>query len=374
MMSEETDASGARSLKEPPSLLRGSYSSGSPSHSRNESVRSKLSIPNPRSGRGGASTSAPGTPTDEHAHDVVQFQDMDFELVPPSSLQPSPSRASFDSMGGSREDDALGRAKSPSLTSPTAARGPSPTPTTSTHASRFEDAASIETHRQRELKWVAVLSTVPAAQMRKSKKVRRALLDGVPSSVRSVVWAALANISARRIEGVYAQLNTRGRVPATPEIERDLRACFSDRPVFADPAGPLNSLLQAYLTMVPDVRYHQGLALVGGYLLDQGPEEDAFWTFASVLDSHLRPYFSANPLQLEVDSALFSKALEVNDPALVKKLFVQLQLSPAAICKPWYARISSPWRWQLNVRQVHVHIRQGPAQRFHGSGLGYLSL
>jgi hypothetical protein len=176
--------------------------------------------------------------------------------------------------------------------------------------------------------------------MRKSKKIKRALLDGVPSSVRSVVWAGLANVAARRIEGVYTKLGTRGRVPATPQIDRDLGAFFADHPTFGDAGGPLSTLLQAYLTMVPDVRYAPGLALVGGYLLDQGPEEDAFWTFASVLDTHLRPYFSANPLQLEVDAALFSKALEANDPALVKKLFVQLQLSPAAVVKPWYACIT----------------------------------
>jgi hypothetical protein len=188
-----------------------------------------------------------------------------------------------------------------------------------------------------DLSWLTLLCTVPDAGMRKSRKVRRALLEGVPSSVRSVVWAGLLNISARRVEGVYEQLNTRRCVPATPEIERDLRTSFADQPVFADPAGPLASLLQAYLKMATDVHYHHGLALVGGCLLDQGSEEDAFWMFASVLDTHLRPYFSANPLQLEIDATLFSKALEVNDPALAKKLFVQLQLSPAAVCTPWYA-------------------------------------
>jgi hypothetical protein len=63
------------------------------------------------------------------------------------------------------------------------------------------------------------------------------------------------------------------------------------------------------------------LSLIVGYLLDQGPGEDAFWTFASVTDMRIPGYFSANPVQLEVDAALFSKALESNDPALVK-LFV----------------------------------------------------
>jgi hypothetical protein len=190
-----------------------------------------------------------------------------------------------------------------------------------------------------DLRWLALLSNVPDGEMRQSRKVRRALLEGVPSSVRSVVWAGLLHISARRVEGVYEQLKTRRCVPATPEIERDLRTSFADQPAFADPAGPLMSLLQAYLKMATDVHYHHGLALVGGCLLDQGSEEDAFWMFVSVLDAHLRPYFSANPLQLEIDATLYSNALETHDPALAKKLFVQLEISPAAVCTPWYARV-----------------------------------
>jgi hypothetical protein len=56
------------------------------------------------------------------------------------------------------------------------------------------------------------------------------------------------------------------------------------------------------------------MALVSEYLLDQGPVEDVFWAFASVMDIRLRDYLSANPLQHEVDIALFSKALESKDP------------------------------------------------------------
>jgi hypothetical protein len=84
---------------------------------------------------------------------------------------------------------------------------------------------------------------------------------------------------------------------------------------------------------------YAGLSLVAGYLLQQGPEEDAFWTFASVMDMHLRGYFSSNPLTLEVDAALWSKALENNDAALAKKLLTQLSLPPPKICKPWLTSI-----------------------------------
>lgn len=78
-----------------------------------------------------------------------------------------------------------------------------------------------------------------------------------------------------------------------------------------------------------------GLTLIAGQLLLQSPEEDAFWTFTTLMDSHLRPYFSASPIQLDVDAQLFSKALESNDVAVAKKAFIDLGVSPASVCKPW---------------------------------------
>lgn len=79
-----------------------------------------------------------------------------------------------------------------------------------------------------------------------------------------------------------------------------------------------------------------GLAVVASQLLMQSPEEDAFWTFVSLMDSHLRPYFSRSNVQLDVDASLFLKALEINDPAVSKRIFVDMAIQPMAICRPWY--------------------------------------
>lgn len=53
------------------------------------------------------------------------------------------------------------------------------------------------------------------------------------------------------------------------------------------------------------------------------------------MDSHLRPYFSTS-VQLEVDALLFAKALEANDPTSAKKVFGDMAIPPAAVCRPWY--------------------------------------
>lgn len=68
----------------------------------------------------------------------------------------------------------------------------------------------------------------------------------------------------------------------------------------------------------------------------QSPEEDAFWIFLSMMDTHLRPYFSPRAVQMEADASLFSKAVEAMDAQVAKKVFVDMDMSPADICRPWF--------------------------------------
>ncbi|KAF8557153.1 RabGAP TBC [Imleria badia] len=202
-----------------------------------------------------------------------------------------------------------------------------------------ESAESIDAHRQRELKWMALFPAVPPSQARKNKKVRKLLQEGVPSSVRYLVWCHLTDSKARALPGVYAKLGKRPRVPAFAEIEKDAEEGFPDQSRLHTAQGPLVSLLQAYLSMVPDIQYNSGLTSIAGHLLLLAPEEDAFWIFASMMDAHLRTYFSTNTVQIEIDASLFSRALEAIDPVLTKKLYVKLSIAPASITRPWFSTL-----------------------------------
>ena len=227
---------------------------------------------------------------------------------------------------------------------------------TSTPASRAttDSESSMDAHRNREIKWMSLMSSNPASQARKSKKVKKLLMDGVPSSVRYLVWSYLTDGKARCVQGVYTQLCSRGRVPSSADIERDIKSCFQDQPHLQGTQGPVLLLLQAYLNMVPDIQYTMGknglhtrsfdmvlnffptgLTLIVGQLLLLAPEEDAFWIFISIMDTHIRPYFSTVTTQMEVDSALFSRALENNDSQVARKILVDMGISPPAICQPW---------------------------------------
>ncbi|RXW25108.1 hypothetical protein EST38_g748 [Candolleomyces aberdarensis] len=195
-----------------------------------------------------------------------------------------------------------------------------------------ESESQMEAHRNRELKWMSLLSSSPPSQARKTKKVRKLLLEGVPSSVRYLVWSHLTDGKARCVPGVYEQLCKRGKVPLTEEIEKDVekgpwfaREEQKQLRTLAEAGGGVVQLLQAYLNMVPDIQYMPGLPHIVGQLLLLAPEEDAFWIFISIMDTHIRPYFSSGSTQMEVDSALFSRALEVNDAAVAKKLLVNME-------------------------------------------------
>ena len=70
-------------------------------------------------------------------------------------------------------------------------------------------------------------------------------------------------------------------------------------------------------------------------MLLQSPEEDAFWTFVSMMDLHIRSYFSPKSVQLEADAIVFQKLVESGHPALAQKLFVDLGIQPIDICRLW---------------------------------------
>jgi hypothetical protein len=368
---QSSDSSDSRSQMASPPLIAEWHSQSARSSPLTHEVqlRGKLSLPALRSKMSIKSklddAVSVTSSLDNQESETVQVQDMDFELVKPTLPQVPLGRSSQESSYAGRDADAV-RLDSPGVVQGDAASMHSSAPRSpmfpdaiSSGTPPVESPMSIDAHRQREVKWMALLPMVPPSQARRNKKVKRLLLDGVPSSVRYLVWCHLSDSKARAIPGVYARLGKRQRVPAFSDIEKDAKTYFPDQTQLHPFDGPLVSLLQAYLNMVPDIQYSSGtsssrpgivsllmydvwllgLTSIAGHLLLLSPEEDAFWIFASMMDAHLRPYFSANTIQLEVDAALLSRAIEANDPAVCKKLYVTLSIPPSAIAKSWFVSI-----------------------------------
>ncbi|KAG5338936.1 hypothetical protein C0989_005570 [Termitomyces sp. Mn162] len=320
---------------------------------RQSSLRSKLSLPNLRRNTPKQDESSNVQPMSPKTEGFLQVQDMDFQLVRPTFGNLHDERSSEDSgvMGRDmsvdvRQDGSLLRTDSPasrsaaylSDTSSSILQGSKSSVRGGTD-SEASTTSMTNAHNRRELKWMTVVGSVQPSQSRKSKKVKKLIFDGVPSSVRYLVWSMLTDGKARIVPGVYGQLGSREKVAALADIERDVQRCFAHQPQLQSTQGPVISLLQAYLTMVPDVQYMTGLTLIAGNLLIHAPEEDAFWIFVSLMDLHIRPYFSSTSAQVDVDATLFGRSLDNVDPMVAKKLFGELNISPLSICRPWFTSL-----------------------------------
>jgi hypothetical protein len=255
----------AGSLPHKPSMdiesSRASTSASAPSAplGRTGSLRSKISL---------SALRAKSLRDDDGLHegDTVQVKDTDFELVRPTRARVSEDLSINTKGSGSEGRPSFLRVDSPAASTTSGGTSDTRSPVSPsamslppmTAVQMATSTGAVEAHRARELKWLSVMSSTPSSHARKSKKIRKLLQDGVPASVRYQVWAHLTDSRAKRIEGLYAQLGDREKVPAFTEIQRDAHLCFSGDARLSQPNGPLVSLLQAYLTMVPDVQYCKG--------------------------------------------------------------------------------------------------------------------
>ncbi|KAJ8508066.1 hypothetical protein ONZ45_g9627 [Pleurotus djamor] len=359
----------------------------SPSHvTRQSSLRSKLSLPNLRRKQSkqpddtvsiaASSIDASSSINGEPEFEMAQVGGMEFELVRPSFSHFRNSEDSFAgrdrdgmSVDGTAGPGGLLRADSPAMSytssgqrspsvgdfrlphtppPPASSQLPASTLTPSKLSSApqtFESASTIESHRQRELKWLTLISAVPSSQARKNKKVKRLLMEGeVPSSVRYMVWGHIMDVEGKGkgTKGAYERIVeggkgwVGGKNGEVEEIEKDVR----ESGVEVSTQESMVMVMQSYLAMVPDVKYSRGLTHIARNLLSHAPEQDGFWVFVSLMDSYLRPYFSAmTTTQKEVDAMLFAKALENNDPTVAKKVFTAMGINVLTICDYWFSSV-----------------------------------
>ena len=256
---------------------------------RQSSLRSKLSLPNLRRNRTreedtGIYDRDANERRLERSKEMMQVQDMEFELVRPNiSLLQAQPRRSEDSMVGradnvseTRVDNGLLRSESPAVSfSSSDLRSPVVEMRNSVNGTGGfnndasvaligQSSESIEAHRQRETKWVSLMSSSPASLSRKSKKVKKMLVDGVPSSVRYLIWSYLTDGKGRAVRGVYEQLCQRGGGFRTRDIVADAERLFGGDKgsngvqYLQATKGAVIVLLQAYFSMVPDIQYSTG--------------------------------------------------------------------------------------------------------------------
>ena len=135
------------------------------------------------------------------ADETVHVNDMDFDLVKPMRSRVSVIRTSEDAASIPRSSHQSDRLEDDGqLVSPTSPIAVSPAmqiqPTTpmmsrvGSHNS-LTTPASIAAHISREHRWISTMQTIPSASAKRNKKIKKLLLEGVPASVRGVVWRVL---------------------------------------------------------------------------------------------------------------------------------------------------------------------------------------
>lgn len=179
--------------------------STSPMASSNMSLHSKVSSTGLRTARGtGPAVDTPTTPLSpvgsvQLADETVHVHDMDFDLVKPMRSRVSVVRTSEDASSiprsshqSDRPGDDDGQPASP--TSPVVASSPMQTQSTTPLVLRagshnsLTTPASIAAHISREHRWISTMQTIPSSSVKRNKKIKKLLLEGVPASVRGVVW------------------------------------------------------------------------------------------------------------------------------------------------------------------------------------------
>jgi len=146
-------------------------------------------------------------------------------------------------------------------------------------------------------KWQKRAATPKAWQEyaeRKPAKLRNRIRAGVPDAVRGFVWKLLAAARAPpdfRREGQWTTLVAKadgGGEPAVDQqIDKDVPRTMTEHIYFrtAGKTGQeaLGRLLKCYAAYHPELGYTQGMSSYAAVLLLYMTEEDAFWTFATLM-------------------------------------------------------------------------------------------
>ncbi|KAH8100395.1 rab-GTPase-TBC domain-containing protein [Cristinia sonorae] len=182
--------------------------------------------------------------------------------------------------------------------------------------------------------WESVVTTTHTPQACQDEKVEELLRHGgVPPSLRPRVWAYLTHSASKRIDGLYADMEKQTSRLLLSDTNRDV-ANFARRHTELS-SSMLTKILKAFLAF-SKAPYTPNLVSIAGLILLQTPNpEDAFWTFTSLMTTHLSAFQS----RIEEHATLVAKHLETKDPELATKLFIDLAILPVSLFRPWFANV-----------------------------------
>ncbi|ORX97724.1 RabGAP/TBC [Basidiobolus meristosporus CBS 931.73] len=229
-------------------------------------------------------------------------------------------------------------------------------------------------HKDREAKWIEILSGYNVDYVKHSTRIKRLVGYGIPDSLRGQVWQYLADSHAYRQPGLYRELLSKERLEIYDVIEKDIQRCYPDHIMFYEANGNgqtnLYEVLKAYAHYNPEVGYCQGMGrLVGMMLMQNISPEDTFWLLVATIDKYLSGYYTPTLSKLRIHAAVFDRLLLIHNPKLHRKL-VSNDVVPLMYMTQWFLTVYTmtlPWSTVLHVwdllflRGVKVLFRTGLA-------------
>ncbi|XP_015231630.1 PREDICTED: carabin [Cyprinodon variegatus] len=200
---------------------------------------------------------------------------------------------------------------------------------------------SPELVRQREAKWINIMSQWDRILIKKSNKVKLQCQKGIPASLRAKCWPLLCGATdrMRQNKGLYESLDSQPGLQSWVDIiERDLDRQFPFHEMFLSKDGHgqrgLFRVLKAYTQFQPEEGYCQAQGPVAAVLLMNMPAEEAFWCLVQISEQYLPGYYSPLLEGVLFDAAILSWVLKKTCPAAHKHL-QQHGVEPLMFATDW---------------------------------------
>ncbi|KAJ8371880.1 hypothetical protein AAFF_G00299180 [Aldrovandia affinis] len=184
-----------------------------------------------------------------------------------------------------------------------------------------------EVVRQRETKWLNIISQWDRILLKKTNKVKDQCRKGIPASLRARCWPLLCRAVERMNQNrkLYQTLDTSPGLQSWVDvIERDIDRQFPFHEMFLSRDGHgqqgLFRVLKAYTQFRPDEGYCQGQGPVAAVLLMNMPAEEAFWCLVQISEQYLPGYYSPLLEGVLFDAGVLSGVLRRACPAAHRHL------------------------------------------------------
>nr|XP_033488882.1 mucin-17 [Epinephelus lanceolatus]XP_033488883.1 mucin-17 [Epinephelus lanceolatus] len=181
--------------------------------------------------------------------------------------------------------------------------------------------------RQRETKWINIISQWDRMLLKKTSKVKVQCQKGIPASLRAKCWPLLCGATDRmkQNENLYQSLDSQPALQSWVDvIERDLDRQFPFHEMFLSKDGHgqrgLFRVLKAYTQYQPEEGYCQAQGPVAAVLLMNMPAEEAFWCLVQISEQYLPGYYSPLLEGVLFDAAMLTWVLKRTCPAAHKHL------------------------------------------------------